>query len=443
MKRTGSMLAAVLVIIALAAMVAGSLLYRMGAESAATAATRVVGQADEAAMCGIRHAIAVLEAHANDVTVWQDNEELFRDQFAFEAGGDTWYFTLYAYDGEDGAAVRYGLTDEAGRININTAAEDTLRRLVESAPTIPVEEADAIAEALIEYRQASPLASVEELLLVEGVSGEHVYGEDANLNGLLDPNEQDGGERFPWDNNDTALDPGLLDLATVMSYDWDVTDDGRERVNINADLDALSDVQGLPGGTASFIRQYRNDGGVFKHPSELLNMEHRLRRGRNRGRTIRSGVTGRELPVVLEQLTVLSPAGRPRLLPGLVNVNTAAPAVLATLPGVDDDLAARIVEARRDLDAEALSTAAWLYGEDGPGPLDADEFKKIMPRLTWRGRQFRVRCVGFGASSGRYVVLEAIIDLAGSAPRVAYLRDLTRLGLPVPIDPEQLGYAGP
>ena len=32
--------------------------------------------------------------------------------------------------------------------------------------------------------------------------------------------------------------------------------------------------------------------------------------------------------------------------------------------------------------------------------------------------------------SGRYRVLEAVVDVAAPAPRVVYLRDITRLGLP-------------
>lgn len=48
----------------------------------------------------------------------------------------------------------------------------------------------------------SPLESLDELLLVRGVSSEYLYGEDFNRNGLLDPNENDGDVTWPPDNAD-------------------------------------------------------------------------------------------------------------------------------------------------------------------------------------------------------------------------------------------------
>jgi hypothetical protein len=46
--------------------------------------------------------------------------------------------------------------------------------------------------------------------------------------------------------------------------------------------------------------------------------------------------------------------------------------------------------------------------------------------------------VGFGVPCGQYRVLEAVVDLARRTPRLAYVRDVTRLGLPFALDPEQL-----
>jgi hypothetical protein len=70
--------------------------------------------------------------------------------------------------------------------------------------------------------------------------------------------------------------------------------------------------------------------------------------------------------------------------------------------------------------------------------LEADRFKEVAPRLTARSYQFSVRCVGFGVPCGQYRVLEAVVDLAGRTPRLAYVRDVTRLGLPFALDPERL-----
>ena len=50
-----------------------------------------------------------------------------------------------------------------------------------------------------------PFESVEELLLVKGVTGQILYGEDFDRNGLLTVNEEDGDVSFPPDNEDELL----------------------------------------------------------------------------------------------------------------------------------------------------------------------------------------------------------------------------------------------
>jgi hypothetical protein len=49
-----------------------------------------------------------------------------------------------------------------------------------------------------------------------------------------------------------------------------------------------------------------------------------------------------------------------------------------------------------------------------------------------------LRCVGFGLPCGRFRVLEAVIDLGGGAPRVVYLRDISRVGLPFAVNTEAI-----
>ncbi len=75
------------------------------------------------------------------------------------------------------------------------------------------------------YAQKSPayaaknaaFESIEELALVNGATREILYGEDANLNGVLDPNEDDGEKTLPADNADGKLDAGMLAYVTVFS----------------------------------------------------------------------------------------------------------------------------------------------------------------------------------------------------------------------------------
>jgi len=473
MKRRGTILPMVLVITALAAMVAASLLYRMHAEVRASGAGAQGEQAYLAAMSGIQHAVAILKAAPRDATVWYDNPELFESQLVYDDGVNRWYFTIYGPNPSDPESVRYGLIDEAGKINLNTADEEMLAKL----PGMTPERVDCLLDCRDRDEETRPdgaeqdyysmlpypyvirnglLETVEELLLVKGFDAEAVYGEDYNLNGLLDRNEDDGRDTFPPDDGDGRLNPGLLATATVASYEFAVDNDGKPRININGgdeDLAALDGI-GLPQQTVDFIRQYRKEGNQFKHPSELLGMRYQSkaageqRGGRRRRRReevpgggwIESGVGPAQLPVVMDRLTVTpsrkSESGAVMTIatPGLVNVNTAAAPVLAAIPGIEPELARQIADARWQVDAEKKATIAWLRTEN---LVDDTRFKEIAPRLTARSYQFRIRCVGFGVPCGRFQVVEAILDTASGAPRVVYLRDLTRLGLPMALNVEQ------
>src|SRR5258706_7110040 len=59
--------------------------------------------------------------------------------------------------------------------------------------------------------------TVDELRLVIGADWDLVFGEDANLNGILDPNENDADVSVPADNRDGKLDPGLFEYLTVYT----------------------------------------------------------------------------------------------------------------------------------------------------------------------------------------------------------------------------------
>jgi len=489
MKRRGTIMFAVLVMTALTAMLAAGLMFRMRAEVASAAAGKRGSQAHAAAMSGIERAIMILRSSRDAVETWWDNPDAFENQFVCDDGSSEWYFTIYARGESDlEQFVRYGLTDEAGRININFAPRETL----EALPGMTSE----LVDCLMDYRDSDsepltegaeqedyydrlalpylikngPLATVEELLLVKGFNGEVVYGEDANMNCLLDANEDDGEESFPLDDGDGQLNAGLVSVGTVLSYEPNADREGNAKVNINGGESEVAKLQaaGLPAETVEFIQEYRASGKTFSHPSELLNMRAEIRRqvsaaggaggrggrGSNRGRrgrsgrgessssgtrevtvTIESGVDSSNLALVMDKLTVLS-GGAGVQVRGLVNVNTAPTTVLAALPGIDENLASRIVETRRELDSETKSSVAWLYTE---GVVEEDVFKAVAPLLTAQSYQFHVRCVGFGVPCGRYRIIEAVIDLAGGEPRVVYFRELTRLGLPFALEGEDAG----
>jgi len=456
MRTRGVVLVAVLVVTAMVVIVAMGLMFLMRAEVAASAANTRGEQAYEAAMSGLARAISVLKVSAGDPKIWYDNPDVFLNQFVADDGANRWYFTVYADPADPQQRTpRYGLTDEAGKINLNVAPAETL-------PALP-NMSNELVDCLIDYRDADsdtrpegaeqdyydhletpyviangPLGGLEELFFVKGFSARIVYGEDANMNGILDPNEDDGDETFPPDDRDGALNAGLRAVATVYSSERDVDNSGRPRININGDADAAKRA-GLPAKVTEFIKLYREDGGTFKHASDLLEMRYQLKGqpkgqpGLKPGSWIESQAGASELPLIMDRLTTRAESKKPVL--GLVNVNTAPAEVLAALPGMDPNLAQQIVDGRRDLDPDTKNTVAWLYTQN---LLDAAAFKTVAPLITARSFQYSVRCIGFGVPCGRYRVVEAVLDFSGSMPRVVYLRDISRLGPPFVLDAESM-----
>ena len=62
---------------------------------------------------------------------------------------------------------------------------------------------------------------MDELRLVYNMDMTTMTGEDANLNGILDPNENDGDVLPPTDNKDGELNPGIYEYLTVYSRGTD------------------------------------------------------------------------------------------------------------------------------------------------------------------------------------------------------------------------------
>jgi len=452
-----------MVVTAMAGMIAASLMFRVRADVTAASAGSKGEQAYAAAMSGVKRVIHLLQSPPDETGGWIDNPDRLQNQLVWDDGGTRWYFTVYAYNAAEPDELRYGVTDEAGKVNINLADLGTLLSLPgmteeladclmdfrdpDSNPRTNGAEQDYYDQLTFPYQiKNSSLVTLEELLLVKGFNGTIVYGEDANFNGVLDPNEDDSDETFPSDDSDGELNQGLRGSATVVSYEMNVTSDGKARLNINGsarDLAGLNKL-GLGKKTTEFIQVYRAEGNKFTHPSQLLGMSYTSngeagkRYGSlkhvKKGTRLTSGVGRSNLATVMDKTTTATSRGSTPVF-GLINVNSAPRPVLEALSGVDEELAGRVLDARMSLDDETKQSVAWLYTED---IVDAGTFKKMAPALTSRGFQYRIQCVGFGVPCGRFRVIEAVVDLAGKAPRIMYLRDITRLGLPMAMDVEDM-----
>ncbi len=457
MRRRGTILVMTMVIISLAGMIAVSLLFRARAELHGEVATRNGQQAYQAAQSGIAQARSVLQQFRNDPSIWLDNEGVFKNQLVFSDGSAKWYFTVYAPDTDNGSDIRYGVIDEAGKINVNTADEKTLLALpgmdqplvdslldwLDSDDTPRANGAEieyyGTLQPIPYYARNGTLSTIDELMFVKGFDASLVMGEDFNLNGILDANEDDGDELHPPDDGNGQLNQGLTGLLTTVSYEFDVDNEGEARVNINDVSDDNCEKMksaGISDQTIKFLKLYLAEGNTVGNPADLLEMKYELKQdhdeakypGAKKGVTISSGVGGDKLAIVMDKLTCQA-GGKTRTLAGLLNINSASVKVLASLPQIDENLAQQIVSERSPSGSD-YETIAWLFTKS---LVDAETFKAIAPILTARSFQFRIRCVGFGLPSGQFCVLEAVVDLANEQAKILYMRDITRLGLPTAI----------
>ena len=113
------------------------------------------------------------------------------------------------------------------------------------------------------------LKSIDELLQVAGVTADLLYGEDANRNGRLDFNENDGDASAPFDNSDGILQPGWAAFLTVTARELNQRADGTERTYINNGvLDELYDslAEEFDEDIAQFVVAFRMYG-VYVDPA--------------------------------------------------------------------------------------------------------------------------------------------------------------------------------
>lgn len=332
--RRALILVVVLVMVVLLALLAASYAFMANASLTTVMTNHHRFQARMAAESGVQRAIVMLRGDPEDpdpiadLDLWFDNPDAFRAAFVYgreqdregvktfskrsdEAGDEDptydptaepiWRFNLVAPNTDEPGTVRYGITDECARLDLNQATEAQLRTLFELVIPEDTEnpvDMDELIDSLLDWRasgtdprpagakdeyyqslhppykcKSASFSTVEELLLVRGFTGWVVFGEDHNRNGLLNLNEDDGDESFPPDNADGFLFPGVASFLTVWAREMNTSDDNRPRINLNMqDLDKLQEKleEYLSGDVISYIMDVRAAGKTFSSVMNLI-----------------------------------------------------------------------------------------------------------------------------------------------------------------------------
>ena len=487
-KRQAFVLIVVLATVAVVSYLGYAFAFMMRAEMDASQTNQRRVQAMALAKSGLARATALIRQQDRVGSAsWYDNADALRAVIVMssETPREQGRFSVVAPDPDSHAQPRYGVTDEASLLNVNTATKAMLLEL----PNMTDEIADAILDWVDEdtaprpqgaedshYAGQSPsyrprngaLLSVEELLLVKGVTRELLFGEDTNRNGTLDPNEDDGDESPPEDNADSSLDPGWYPLLTVWSSELNSDREGKKRVNLNeSDVDSLRATleRTFGAATAEVVVAFRKgegevrtrvppttDGdtdketpkpdndGLYKHtgarkfqnPVELLGMTVTIKEKDKADRVLRCPLDVEDLDDVLDRASVTDAD----VLVGLTNVNTAPLAVLRTLPDLPPGTADEIVARRPPVGSDPQRSVGWLVRDQ---VVSLATFVKMCPYITGRSMQYRVESVGYFDKGGPTCRLQAVLDLTTERTRVLYLRELTVLGVGYNLSAEPSG----
>lgn len=327
--RRAMVLPIVLALLGLLAIVMAGFIFFIRAETAGTQAHIDMQQARLAAESGFEEVVATLRVGAHDVGAWFDKPQRFRHGLVwgekFNRENDpiretrsrkeifekntqpdaAWRFSVVAPTLEENIrAMRYGVTPESGKLNLNSATPEQIERLFVAVLTpLGVENPHELVNAFLDWVDGDddpraggaegghyntleppykpkngPLDTLDELLLIKGYTAALLYGEDTNRNGILDPNEDDADETFPeYDNGDGVLNQGLAAYVTIWSREPDTALDNKPRIylgapaaEIQARMAQLFQANELSPETQAFILQVRGLNPQLRSPADLF-----------------------------------------------------------------------------------------------------------------------------------------------------------------------------
>ncbi|MGV3772914.1 MAG: helix-hairpin-helix domain-containing protein [Verrucomicrobiales bacterium] len=317
----------------------------------------------------------------------------------------------------------FGLADESSKLNINTAT----RAMLELLPGMTPE----LAAAIIDWRddnqdvtdgggaeddtyamlptpyhaKNASFETLDELRMVAGAELNLLYGEDANLNGILDFNENDADISPPFDNRNGRLDAGLFSYLTVYTQEPNTRTNGSPRINVNTQRTELRTLLEEKFGNTraqQVVQQVTGAGEV----SSILHFY------------LVSGLTVEEFAEVHADLTTAEGS----TLPGRVNINTAPEAVLAAIPGIGIEKASSVVAIRQS-NADKLATVAWLSDA-----LERADAILAGPYITARTYQYNVDIAAVGRYGRGYRRTRFVVDTSSGTPVIRFRQDLSDLG---------------
>ena len=399
----------------------------------------LAGRQAEAAIQGAERYAEVLLANATVAHTLPDRANY---QASAVPVGEAFFWFIGTPLGSDPAdKPAFGLVDEASKLNLNSANSISLALLPDMTPDLALairqwrstRGTDTTGGITFNTVKAGPFESPEELALVNGgMDPSILYGDDANLNHVLDPEESNAAANStpgasPGSSGGTSASggslgtgagagqfrPGLLEYVTTFSREPNLLSDGTRRGNV------------LGGAGNAALRTALTAALGDSRAQSALQTAQSVQGRRGFASVVdfctKAGLQPAEWDKAAPYLTMSN--GNYQV--GLVNANTASAAVLECLPGMTASLAQQMVSARPKQGTTEAGNLQWtvaVLGAQAPA---------IGRYLTARSYQFSVDVAAVGRHGRGYRRTLFVLDFStdpGGAPQIVYRRNLTNLG---------------
>jgi DNA uptake protein ComE-like DNA-binding protein len=390
-------------------------------EANATANRTAALEASMAARGGEQYVLSLVEEALGDASYFDESP-------AEQVPVGLSAFWIVRPDRNAEGVLAMGVDDEGGKINVNTASRETLLKL-------PGMTAD-VAEAIIDWRDPDenpgangaesaayqayrckngPFESLEELLLVRGVTPELFYGSDANRNGVIDPEENGssgvigggtssaGGTRVV--GSTPASPVGIRPFVTI--YGTGAAPQGQQQAtNVNGNAGAVLELlkSNLSADRFNEVLPRVQSGRPFRNVLDFY---------------VKTALTPDEFGLIADRLSTGGQANA-----AAVNVNTAPAEVLRCLPGLEEADVKALVAARAN--GADTSNLAWVAAA-----IDKGKAVTLGDAIVGRSYRYGADVVGVSGDGRAFHRVRVVVNASQSPPRVVYRRDLTQEGWPL------------
>lgn len=309
--------------------------------------------------------------------------------------------------------------DPHAKININRMTQEDLLEL----PGATIDMADSILDWIDEddlpnqfgaeetqYLQAAspykprnaPMRSLFELDLVYGIDQELVRGEDRNLNGRLDPNEDDGDETWPPDNANGQLDAGWSAYITAESADLGLSATGQERIYLrNTSTEELAArLTFLTPDQSEVILTHAQDENATLYDFAAATLQQMAQQSGIQSPTL-TNLEDDQVIDLLNETTLYDPEAGP--VPGRININWAGDETLEFLISLDEEIRDLLLDERDDRQGFA-SIVEFLE------VLSPQQFTQAVQFFDVQSTSYVVTSIGRDERSGIEVEITATIE---------------------------------